>query len=606
MRWLILLLALPLAPDAALSGPPGPLLPSTAAPTVQAASPAADDVRNRQTPDTDTHVTLAEFATRSDWETHRARLQARIRRAAGLDPMPERTPLTVTRTGRLERDGYTVEKVVLETWPGFFLAGNLFVPTGPGPHPAVVSPHGHWVYGRFEHSATASVPARAQQLARQGHVVFIYDMVGYGDTTQIPHAFTGPREDLWRFGPLGLQLWNSLRVVDFIEALPEVDARRIGATGASGGATQVFLLAAIDDRIAYAAPVNMVSAYMQGGSPCENAAGLRLGISNLDIIAAMAPRPMLLVSATGDWTSHAPTEEVPAIRRIYALYGAADRLIDQQFDAPHNFHQGSREAVYRFLGAQAFGSDEPRPERGVRIEALADVQAWHATARPARAVDLEALFGSWREQARRQADATADLDLLRRRLAEATEARWPDQVARGAATGVLERDGSGERVVTWYQAGKGVPLVAVHPEGLDAGRQMPEVAVALQAGRSVLVVQPFQTGSSVTPRARGHRHFLTFNLSDDQARVQDVVSGLRWMSGQTASPSRVELVAAGDARYWAALAAVVAPAGTVQVVGGVGDLAGDDVTLARAAMVPGLQRAGGMGAVARVLASGGR
>ncbi len=111
-------------------------------------------------------------------------------------------------------------------------------------------------------------------------------------------------------------------MVDYLAGLPEVDATRIGA---SGGATQSFLLAAFDDRITYVASVNMVSAYMQGGSYCENADGLRAGLSNLDIAASIAPRPMLLVSATGDWTSHVPKEEYPAIERIYDLtFNASD------------------------------------------------------------------------------------------------------------------------------------------------------------------------------------------------------------------------------------------------------------------------------------------
>ena len=566
-----------------------------------AASPAAEDRRNRLTPDTDTHVVLPTFAGRAEWEAHRDRVQRQILRAAGLDPMPARTPLSPRRFGRLERSGYTVEKVVLETWPGFFLAGNLFLPSAPGPHPAVVSPHGHWTYGRLEHSAVASVPARAQQLARQGHVVFIYDMVGYADTTQIPHSFGGPAEHLWAFGPLGLQLWNSLRVVDFLESLPEVDRTRIGATGASGGATQVFLLAAVDDRIAYAAPVNMVSAYMQGGSACENAPGLRHGLSNLDIIAAMAPRPMLLVSASGDWTRHAPDEEVPAIRRIYDLYGAGQHLTAQHFDAPHNYHQGSREAVYQFLNTQAFGRAEAVRESGVRVEALPDMLAWAGQSRPPGAADLPALFLSWRDAARRQAEATADPQVLRSRLAAVTGAAWPTPVSR-RADGVLTRESEDDRVASWYRAGKGRPLLVVHPDGLDAGRAQPEVATALAQGRPVLVLQVFQTGTSVTPRAREHQHFLTFNPTDDQARIQDVVTAVRWL-GQTVRGQPVEVQATGHARYWAGLAATVVPAGEMHVSGGVADLAGDDERLVAGCYVPGLQRVGGISALTRVLSA---
>ena len=146
-------------------------------------------------------------------------------------------------------------------------------------------------------------------------------MVGFNDTVQTPHSFRGWEEDLWSFNPMGLQLWNSIRAVDYLQSLPGVEARRIAVTGASGGGTQTFLLAAVDDRVGYAAPVNMVSAYMQGGDPCEEAPGLRLDTFNVEIAAMMAPRPMLLVSSTRDWTRHTPVEEFPEIRRIYELYG---------------------------------------------------------------------------------------------------------------------------------------------------------------------------------------------------------------------------------------------------------------------------------------------
>ena len=167
---------------------------------------------------------------------------------------------------------------------------------------------------------------RAINLARQGYVVFAYDMVGYNDTIQTPHIFGNPREQLWGFGPLGLQLWNSIRAVDFVSSLPDVDAARLGATAASGGATQIFLLTAVDDRIKVAVPVNMVSAIMQGGSPCENAPGLRFDTFNVDFARMIAPRPLLMVSASGDWTHNNLVEEVPAVKRTYELYDAVARL----------------------------------------------------------------------------------------------------------------------------------------------------------------------------------------------------------------------------------------------------------------------------------------
>lgn len=559
-------------------------------------APTADR-RNVDVPDTDTHVVLAEFATRDAWESHRAKVRQQILTAAGLDPMPPKTPLNVQRFGKLERDGYTIEKILLETWPGFFLGGNLYMPTTPGRHPAVVSPHGHWNYGRLEHQPLASVPMRAANLARRGHVVLIYDMVGYDDTMQVPHSFNGRRETLWAFGPLGLQLWDSIRVVDFVASLPEVDATRIGATGASGGGTQTFLLAAVDDRIAYAAPVNMVSAHMQGGSYCENAPGLRIGISNLDIAAAFAPKPMLLTSATGDWTKNVPKEEYPAIKRIYDLYGAGDRLSTMQVDAPHNYNQQTREAVYRFLDQQAFGRADDGKERSAPVEKLGDMLALMGRSLPAHALDYDGLFADWRRVTSEQAGATQDLAALRTRLRQTLALPAVVKATRDSS-GYVSR-GEGDRVETLWTAGKGRPLVVVHPDGSAAGNALSEVAAARKAKRPVLVVQAFQTGTAVAPRQRTHNHWLTFNVSDDQARVHDIVAALATLP----AGAPAEVLAVGDARYWAAIA-VASSGGGHTLTFDATTLAADDAAMDKACFVPGIQRVGGMRTVARLLAAG--
>ena len=140
--------------------------------------------------------------------------------------MPPKNDLHPQIFGRIENKTYSIEKVLLETLPGYYLGGNLYRPLKPAPaggFPAIVSPHGHWNYGRLEHTVLASVPARCINLAQQGYVVFCYDMVGYNDTIQTPHDFGNPAEQLWDFGPLSLQLWNSIRVVDFLQSLPGVD-----------------------------------------------------------------------------------------------------------------------------------------------------------------------------------------------------------------------------------------------------------------------------------------------------------------------------------------------------------------------------------------------
>src|SRR5207302_5436304 len=141
---------------------------------------------------------------------------------------------------------------------------------------------------------------------------------------------------LWGLSLAGLQLWNSIRSLDFLQSRPEVDPERIGAAGASGGGTQTFLLAAVDERVKVAVPVNMISLHMQGGCLCENPPGLRLDTNNLEIAATIAPRPLLMIAATGDWTAETLEVEFPEMRRFYALLGAGGRLAAPRFEAPHN------------------------------------------------------------------------------------------------------------------------------------------------------------------------------------------------------------------------------------------------------------------------------
>src|SRR5436309_3236216 len=173
-------------------------------------------------------------ASRAAWGRRTHELRRQILVAAGLWPMLPKSPLRPRVYGRLERDGYTVEKVVLRTLPGFYLTGNLYRPNGSvntaaqGRRvPGVLCPYGHWEHGRFEDL----VQARGAGLARLGCVAFFYDMVGFGDRNPFGHTFRDPRMDRLGMSLTGLQLWNSLRALDFLRSLPDVDPERIGCTG---------------------------------------------------------------------------------------------------------------------------------------------------------------------------------------------------------------------------------------------------------------------------------------------------------------------------------------------------------------------------------------
>ena len=624
---------------------------SLPAPAVSAAQIPERDRRNAEIRHTDRHYAMRAY-TRGEWEERAAFLRKQILFSAGLLPLPEKTPLNPRSGEPVVHDDYSVSAVLLETYPGFFLGGNLYRPEGgPGPFPAVVSPHGHWRYGRFENSEINSVPARAISLARQGHVVFAYDMVGWNDTRQVPHGFAGPREHLWLIGTLGLQLWNSIRVVDYLASLPDVDTGRIGVTGASGGATQGFLLAAVDDRIGYSAPVNMVSFLMQGGSPCENAPLLRIDTHNVEFAAAFAPRPQLLVSATGDWTVNTPAEEFPAVQGVYRLFEAEANVEWRQFDSPHNYHRDSREAVYGFFGRHILGDPDASRfvERAYSPEQLSSLLYLWGRTLPGGALDLAGLVRQ--RIAAAEADTAAlsfrdaatlerARDAFRERLGLSIHAEVPapDRVVverRPDGTLLLGRQGAGDRIPAKLlegspdaeagtgpgaQAGTGsgtragrdadLPTLLVHPEGAEAAERSAP-GRALSARRApLLLIDAFQTGTAAAGRdtagagRSAEAYFHVFNRSDDANRVQDVLTAIAFLRRHTGAEA-INVVGAGRAGLWVLLAAALDPGELTVAV----DLdrfdASDDAAYVDGLFIPGLRRAGDVRAAAPLL-SGGR
>jgi len=580
----------------------------------------SEDARNTKVRSTDSHLPLPQFTQRTAWEERRTFLRNQVLVSAGLLPMPEKTPLHAQIFGGIEEKDYTIEKVLIETRPGFYLGGNLYRPrNGRATHPGVLNPHGHWPYGRLENEPLYSGPSFGISLARQGYVVFAYDMIGYTDTIQVPHHFGSAAQRLWSFGPLGLQLWNSIRALDFLETLSDVDPDRVGIAGASGGGTQAFLLAAVDDRIQFSAPVNMVSAIMQGGDLCENAPGLRINTSNVEIAALFAPKPMLLVSTTRDWTRNVPKEEFPAIRRIYSLYGKGDQVDVVQIDAEHNFNQQSREAVYRFFAKVNPGLSDPNEltEHDLSVPMVQDMVALSNRALPAGALDLDGLFRSWRQSAQLQNTHVDNVGFLRDRLRQTLAVEIPREVIADldGQSIVLSRAGSGDHVPGAWISGSGRVAIVVDARGAAAALQSPLTARLRSEGRPILLLDVFQIGAAKALRkgdpaadintnlpadadeedkadaAAGGAKFYTFNVADDSARVQDIVTAIAYASNKTSSA--VDIYAEGDAAVWTVFAAAASAAPVALHVEKMPQLS-SDADYVEHFNVPGILRAGGL------------
>lgn len=575
----------------------------------------------------DLTYSLPEYRTKEEWLTRAAALRKQILVSAGLWPMPPKTPLKPVVFDKLDRGDYTIEKIYFETYPGVYLSGNLYRPkTGQNKKlPAVLCPHGHWTYGRLENTALNSGPARAINFARQGYVAFSYDMVGYVDNVGISHKFadhnTTALEALWGINLLGLQLWNSIRAADFLLSLPEVDAERLACTGESGGGTQTFLLTAVDDRVKTAAPVNMVSFIMQGGSLCENAPNLRIDTNNVEIAALTAPRPMMLVSATGDWTKNLPTSEFPAIRGIYRLFGAEDKVTAVQVNAPHNYNQESREAVYGWFAHWMLSRAETTPlkERTGGLPTLPELMVFFGRSRPAGELTETQLTQFLIEQRKKQfAEAwprdTATLQSFKESFGEALKysllvetpqpkdiiAGSPEQTTSGGVTTsrrTLSRAGRGDKIQLTIQQKDNVEkksqvLVLSAAEVLEgdaaakARRERDELIASLvTAGHAVATINCFPSHQRTQTK---YKYFTTYNRTDAANRIQDILTSVAFLN-QTGKLSVVGLDKAGTL---ALLAGGFAPRIDRMIVDAAQfDSAGDEAFL-NWLPIPGVRRAG--------------
>jgi len=534
--------------------------------------PSVED--ERQTMDSVRHnratYVLPEYDSLLAW-TERARfLRRQIRLAAGLFPSLEPPPLNAVCSDKLKREGYSVEKVYFESLPGFYVTGNLYRPAeGAPPYPALACPHGHWTKGRLENSEKGSVPGRCIQLARMGFVVFSYDMIGYNDSRQqIEHHFGGKREALWGLSAMGLQLRNSLRVMDFLGSLQDVDWERMGCTGASGGGTQTFLLSAVDDRVKAAAPVNMISAHFQGGCLCENGPLLRRDTFNVEIGALMAPRPLLLVSCTGDWTSRTLEVEHPAIQSVYRLYGAEDKVKAVRVEGDHNYNKESREAVYAFFAHALLGAPEGRQveEEPFHVEEDESLLVFEDKRLPASHVSPEEMTRAYIRSCEDAIDGLLPKDSgTLASFRDQFEAPFRDVVLGGTETGIGEGADLGglggdqetvRRLVLRGPRGtlavpclhvaprEGIEIkgsvLLVHGEGKSAFLAEEEDRLGTLAlklakrGHHLLLMDLFGRGEAALPEpVRQKReqtdYFDTYNLTDASERVRDCLNGLAFL-----------------------------------------------------------------------------
>lgn len=311
-------------------------------------------------------------------------VRAKIKESFG--PLPEKTPLNAQITGVLDRDTYTVEKILFESRPGFFVTGNLYIPKGASkPLPGVVGSCGHSTNGK----AAEAYQSFAQGLARLGYVVLIFDPVSQGERLQYPDAElksrigVGVREHLYAGNQQFLvdefigtwRAWDGIRALDYLLSRKEVDPNHVGITGNSGGGTMTTWLTGLESRWTMSAPSCFVTTFlhnMENELPADTEQcppkALALGLDHEDFMAALAPKPVILMGQEKDFFDVRGTEEAfQRLQRLYGLLGKKDRVAFFAGPNEHGYSQENREAMYRWFN-QATRITDTHSEPAIALE----------------------------------------------------------------------------------------------------------------------------------------------------------------------------------------------------------------------------------------------
>lgn len=285
------------------------------------------------------------YSDKAAWEARRDTLRKEVRERLGIDKLLPLCSKEKPEYSKIRKfDGYTVQNFRLKTANGHTVCGSIYAPTSKGKHPLIICPNGHFSNGRYGKVQQL----RLGTLARMGAICVDYDLWGWGESAdevgskahQTPEAHV-------------MQALNGIRILDWMIQRKDVDTKRIGVNGGSGGGTQTVLLTVLDDRFTAANPVVSVSSWFDGGCPCESGMPIQLaggGTCNAELAAMFAPKPMMLVSDGGDWTSTTPELEYPYLQRIYGFYGATDKVSNIHLPKErHDFGDNKRNAVYKFF-----------------------------------------------------------------------------------------------------------------------------------------------------------------------------------------------------------------------------------------------------------------
>ena len=603
---------------------------------ISKSSSKATDSRLASLVDLNGYFPFSPPSTTEAWAERKSQLIDQLEVALGLWPRPTMAPLTPEYGQKVVFEDYTVQAVRIQSLPGFYVTGSLYRPRNlQSPAPGILCPHGHWSNGRFYDAGEKEVrnqiasgaeryleggrshmQSRCVQLARMGCFVFHYDMIGYADSIQISyelaHRFEKQRPELntlsnWGlFSPqaeanlqsvMGLQTINSIRALDFLESLDQVDPERLGVTGASGGGTQTFLLSAIDERVDLSFPAVMVSTAMQGGCTCENTSLLRVGTGNVEFAALFAPKPQGLTAAD-DWTREMERKGFPELQRLYELLGHKQNIsLTPLTHFGHNYNGVSRTAMYNWCNQHFnLGWDQPVLEKPYRRLLPEEMTVWNKDDQPEKGKAFEvALLREWKADSDRallrasnskqrfnSVAQKAWRTILGRTFADAGNVTWhleskEDRGNHLEMTGLITNQTYQEDIQALFlypKEWKGETTVWISPHGKTGIRELGgnlhhEVQERLSKGHAIASIDLFmqvdgRDSNQPKPKNRkvsNNREFAGYsygyNLPLFAQRTHDLLSLIKLIVEDKHPSSQIHLIGLEGAGHWVAAASAI-------------------------------------------------
>ncbi|MBV5282917.1 MAG: DUF3826 domain-containing protein [Paludibacter sp.] len=351
------------------------------------------------------------YKNSAEWNTRREALRREVREKLQIDSALAKRVQSKPILSKIRKfDSYSVQNFALETLPGLYVNGSIYTPSSNGKHALILCPNGHWADGRYNKDEQT----RFGTLARMGATCVSYDLFGWGES-ELQVTYTAHRTSEAHI----IQIMNGLTILDYMLTRKDIDPKRIGANGGSGGGSQVVLLSVLDDRFIAACPTVSLASHFDGGCPCESGMPVSLscgGTNNAELMAAFAPKPLCVISDGKDWTASVPELEYPYLQRIYGFFNAAQHVSNVHIPTEgHDFGINKRKAVYDFF-IPTFGLDRSKlDETKVTIEQKEAMYSFGAKGEkiPANAIRE---FGQVEKFFNKKADAKihSDIDLEKR------------------------------------------------------------------------------------------------------------------------------------------------------------------------------------------------